>query len=119
MTTPCVQYPAIDSIGRKVDTLIDAVQVLAVQKNEIEHLIKTQGDHRDWLKGHESRIQAIERRGDMVVTLDDIGRTIKEVDSRLRTVEGGPGKLAGRVIWLQLGTLFTLSSGLLIWIITK
>jgi hypothetical protein len=54
-----------------------------------------------------------------VVTLDDIGRTIKEVDSRLRTVEGGPGKLAGRVIWLQLGTLFTLSSGLLIWIITK
>jgi hypothetical protein len=56
MTTPCVQYPAIDSIGRKVDTLIDAVQVLAVQKNEIEHLIKTQGDHRDWLKGHESRI---------------------------------------------------------------
>jgi hypothetical protein len=119
MADPCTQGKALDKIDRKVDGLVEAVQALAVQRNEIEHLIKTQGDHRDWLKGHEARLQAIERRADLAGVIEDLTATSKALDTRLKIVESRPGIYAGKILWLQLATFFTLGSALLAWVITK
>jgi hypothetical protein len=59
---PCIQAPTIAKIDHKMDRALSALSELAVQKNEISHLIKTQGDHRDWLQGHERRLQALEKK---------------------------------------------------------
>lgn len=89
---PCHHTPAIHKIEEKLDKVVEALQVLAVQKNEIEHLIKTQGDHRAWLKGHEERIQHLEKR---------------------------PGESASRFVWLLTGGGISALTGVLIFIVTR
>lgn len=59
---PCQQTDAFEKINEKLDKFGEALLVLAVQKNEIEHLEKTQKEEREWLKGHENRILALEKQ---------------------------------------------------------
>lgn len=96
MSEPCSQLPSIEKIQTKLDQMLEALQVIAVQKNEIEHLIKTQGDQREWLKGHERRIQDLEKL---------------------------PGDNASRFIWLLYGggvsSVTGILVGLIVFFITK
>lgn len=58
---PCQQTDAFEKINEKLDKFGEALLVLAVQRNEIEHLDKAQKEQREWLKGHETRIQGLEK----------------------------------------------------------
>lgn len=88
----CQQAPSIKKLDEKMDKALDALVSLGEQKVEIQHLIKTQGDHRDWLKGHEARIQQLELQ---------------------------PGKVSSKFAWLLAGGAVSSVSALLIWVVTK
>ena len=88
----CRQEPSIKKLDEKMDKALDALLALSEQKVEIQHLIKTQGDHREWLKGHETRIQQLELQ---------------------------PGKVSSRFAWLLAGGAVSSVSALLFWIVTK
>lgn len=83
MPEPCKQEAAMKamdarwaSVGQKLDRFGDALEALAVQKVEIEHLAEQGNDSRKWLKDHENRIQSLER---------------------------APGAAAGRFLWVLVG----------------
>jgi hypothetical protein len=92
MTTPCIQGPTIDKMDEKLDQVILTLQTLAVQKNEMEHIVKGQSDHHSWLKGHEVRIQILERT---------------------------PGNIASKFLWLLVGAMITILTGLFLYYLTK
>jgi C4-dicarboxylate-specific signal transduction histidine kinase len=52
----------IRKLHEKMDRIGEVLQVVAVQKNEIEHLVRTQEDIREWLKAHEKRLREVEQR---------------------------------------------------------
>lgn len=110
---PCQQTTAISQISSKIDRLAEALQVLAVQKNEISHLVRHQGDHREWLKGHEKRLQDLEKRPE--------GSAKHE--QRIDALEKRPGDSASRLFWVVLtagaGTSGGFVSALAVWLITK
>lgn len=93
---PCQQAPAIDRLNDKIDKVAEALQVLAVQKTEIGHLARGLAEHRDWLRGQERRIQALEKH---------------------------PGDSASRFVWLLYGGavsgLAGTVGGVVVFLVTK
>lgn len=87
----CMQGPAIDKMDKKLDKVIDALSTLAVQDTKINHLTDTSRDHREWLKGHEVRIQVLEKQ---------------------------PGKTAGKALWALGGSLLTIASAIIVFALT-
>lgn len=81
-------------LDKKMDRMVEALEALAAQRVEIEHLIEQQRDTKSWLKRHEERIQALER---------------------------APGGMASRFLWIVVGAVVTIGAGIatglgLIWI---
>lgn len=91
MPDPCIQAPTIGRIEEKIDKVMDSLQSLAVQKNDIDHLKTDQVSLRNWVKNHESRMQALELQ---------------------------PGKLAGKIIYMMAGVGTTVLAGLILYIFT-
>lgn len=92
MSQPCIQAPIIEKIDKKLDQVMDALQVLAVQKNEIDHLKTDHDSLRQWVKGHEVRLQVVELH---------------------------PGKLAGKTIYLLAGIGCSVSAALIVLVLTR
>lgn len=88
---PCIQGPAIAKMDSKLDKVIEALQTLAVQDTKINHLTDTSRDHREWLKGHEVRIQVLEKL---------------------------PGKTAGKALWMLGGGVVTVLTGIILYAVT-
>lgn len=68
MPEPCSQEKTIEAMASQFTEITKALQAVAVQKNEIKHLLEHQGDHREWLKDHEKRIQKIEQQPSQAAT---------------------------------------------------
>lgn len=86
-----MQGPVIHKMDEKLDKVIDALSVLAVQKNEIQHISKTQDDHRVWLKNHEERLQKVELQ---------------------------PGRMATKTLLIVIGAGVTVVSGVVVFMLT-
>lgn len=91
MPEPCIQAPTILRIDEKLDRVMEALQVLAVQKNDIDHLSKDQESLRKWVITHEARLQKLELQ---------------------------PGKVAGKAVYLLSGGAITLIVGLALYSLT-
>ena len=89
---PCQQTKAIDNINGKLDRVAEALQTLAVQKKEIQHLIAQLGELRDWVKGQERRLQAVEKR---------------------------PGDSASRFVWLLAGGTISVVTAIVIGVMQR
>ena len=100
MGDPCAQAETIQEVRKEVSEVVRALQVVAVQKNEIKHLMEHQRDHRDWLKNHEERLQEIEKKE---VNLDNSLGSIKDHEKRIKGLEGKPGEAAVKWYWLVAG----------------
>ena len=92
MSDPCIQAPAISRIDEKLDKVMSALQVLAVQRNDIDHLGRDQSSLREWVKNHEKRLQDLELQ---------------------------PGKFAGRIIYMMAGVGTTVIAGLILYAYTR
>lgn len=88
---PCIQGPAIAKMDSKLDKVVEALQTLAAQDVKINNLTETTRDHREWLKGHEVRIQVLERL---------------------------PGKTASKTLWMLGGGVVTVMAGIILYALT-
>lgn len=61
MTEPCHQQSNIETLGKKMDRILDVLTQVAVQKTEIEHLTAAVLELREWNRSQEKRIQALEK----------------------------------------------------------
>lgn len=61
MSDPCQQHNNIESLGKKIDRILDVLTQVAVQKTEIEHLAATVLELREWNRSQEKRIQLLEK----------------------------------------------------------
>jgi len=100
MGSPCVQEPAIKLMGEQLAELGKTLATIAVQKNEIEHLVKEQIEHRTWLRTHETRIQAMEK-------ID-----FADHEERLKAIETKPAKSASTFFWLVVAGVLSCASGI-------
>ena len=94
MPEPCKQEPhlrIIDqrwaSVEKELVRVAEAMEKLAEQRVEIEHLTEQQKDTRSWLKDHEQRIQVLEK---------------------------APGNAAGKFLWVVLASAVTVGPGIAI-----
>jgi len=101
MASPCVQEPAIKLMSEQLAELGKTLATIAVQKNEIEHLVKEQIEHRTWLRTHETRIQAMEK-------VDFIDH-----EERIKAIENKPAKSASKLYWLVVAGVLSCLSGLI------
>lgn len=101
MASPCVQEPAIKLMGEQLAELGKTLATIAVQKNEIEHLVKEQIEHRTWLRTHETRIQALEK-------VDFIDH-----EERIKAIENKPAQSASKFFWLVVAGVLSCISGLI------
>lgn len=92
MPEPCIQAPTIGRIEEKIDKVMESLQSLAVQKNDIEHLKDDQNSLRNWVKNHETRMQALELQ---------------------------PGKFAGKIVYMMAGVGTTVCAGLILYACTR
>ena len=83
----CQQEPAIKvmdarqvAMSAKLDRMADALEALAVQKNDIGHLTRRVEDLRTWTGDHEKRLKALEL---------------------------APGKSASALVWMGIGAGIT------------
>jgi hypothetical protein len=101
MASPCVQEPAIRLMGEQLAELGKTLATIAVQKNEIEHLVKEQIEHRTWLRTHETRIQALEK-------VDFIDH-----EDRLKVIENKPAQSASKIYWLVVAGVLSCVTGII------
>lgn len=101
MASPCVQEPAIKLMSEQLAELGKTLATIAVQKNEIEHLVKEQIEHRTWMRTHETRIQALEK-------VDFIDH-----EERIKAIENKPAKSASKLYWLVVAGVLSCLSGLI------
>jgi len=63
MSEPCQQVSRLETVDEKLDKLTEILTTVAVQKNEIEHLVSALSDLKNWLKLLEARMQLQEQAG--------------------------------------------------------
>jgi|LGVE01.1.fsa_nt_gb predicted RNase H-like nuclease (RuvC/YqgF family) len=92
MPAVCKQEPQLRSLNerwgsldKKMDRMVEALEALAAQRVEIEHLTQQQHEDRVWLKDHETRIQSLER---------------------------APGSSASKFLWILIGASVTVAPGI-------
>jgi hypothetical protein len=78
-------------IEGKLDDVVDSLQILAVQKVEIDHIKTDQEALRRWVRSHEDSIQVLKLQ---------------------------PGLIAGKVIYMMAGVGTTVSAGLILYAFT-
>lgn len=88
MASPCVQEPAIKLMSEQLAELGKTLSILAVQKNELEHLVKEQISQRTDLREQDRRIQALEK-------VDFVDH-----ESRIKDLENRPAKSASKFFWI-------------------
>jgi hypothetical protein len=92
MPEPCIQTAAMQRIEGKLDDLGESLQILAVQKVEIDHIKTDQESLRRWVRTHEDQIQVLKLQ---------------------------PGLLAGKIIYMMAGVGTTVTAGLIIFAVTR
>ncbi len=88
-------------MGRKLETMSEVLQELAAQKKDVEYLRGTQREHREWLKGHEARMQELEKVQQAC--------NIKDLSKDVKVLRYAPGVVAMRFLYAVL--LLVIGSG--------
>jgi len=101
MGSPCVQEPAIKMMSEQLAELGKTLATIAVQKNEIEHLVKEQIEQLTILRDHDLRIRTLER-------VDFADHEI-----RLTAMENKPAQSASKFFWVMVAGVFSCASGII------
>lgn len=67
MSDPCSQSDAIKELHDEIHSLAETLNTVAVQKNEIGHIVERQTEHRNWLMAHGERLRKLESQPSEVV----------------------------------------------------
>jgi len=89
---------------RELENISLVLQELAAQKKDIEHLREHQADHRSWLKNHEERVQAMEKKHEAC----NIGELKKDVKALRQTPGDKALQFLYAVLLLGVGSVVTL-----------
>ncbi|MBW2187437.1 MAG: hypothetical protein JRG71_13895 [Deltaproteobacteria bacterium] len=92
-----------------------ALEELAAQKKDIEHLQTGHYEHREWLKGHEKRMQSVEKAQE-ACKINDLSEKVKVLSDDVDGVSQAPGIFAKQFLYSLV--LVVISSGAT-WFVTR
>ena len=75
-----------------------ALEELAAQKKDIEHLQAGHDEHRKWLKGHEKRMQSVETAQE-ACKINDLSEQVKVLSDDVDDASQAPGEFAKQFLY--------------------